>query len=1218
VAGPDGALWFAESSGGKIGRITTPGAFTEYPVQSSPYYITAGPDGALWFTQGSDGGAVNIGRITTAGTSTEYPNPQFDGSIEITTGPDGALWFTGSAGGVGRITTAGTITKYGADTLGYGITTGPDGALWYAGGNAIYQITTSGAVTPYFLQMPDAQAYGITNGPDGALWFTDSGTNSIGMVVITSLYIATTSLPNATSGQPYMAMLTAGGGGGYTWSLSSGSLPSGFALTQGGVLSTTGSPAAAADTYAFTVKVTDLVGNAVTQQLTLVVQPGIGLQITTATLPNATFGWPYTATLAARGGSGTGYIWSVSSGSLPDGFTLSSGGTLTTTGNLSTAPQTYAFTVKVTDSVGNSATQPLTLVVQPGLGLQITTANLPDATSGQPYNIALAAVGGSTTGYIWSVSSGTLPSGFRLLSEGILTTTGSPSAAAQTYAFTVKVTDSFSNSAIQPLTLVVQSPTAVSTHFFITDLHDLGDIVLGPSALGSQQTVDGSLPFAGVVFDSAGNMYGTANGGGANGPYASYSPPQLGGHGTDIVAGMVWEITASGTYKDLHDFGGTGPRPGEPGYIFGPTVTNANGTSGPDGWGPVGGVTFDSAGNMYGTTPEGGPYGGGASGPEPGDGIVWEITASGTYKDLHDFGATVTNASGTSGPDGVNPQAGVVFDHAGNIYGTASGGGAYGGGIVWEITAWGDYNDLHDFGGTATSASGASGLDGSSPQAGVTFDGAGNMYGTAVQGGPYNVGMVWEITASGTYKDLHDFGGTVTNANGASEPDGAYPVAGVTLDVAGNMYGTADGGGAYGGGIVWEITSGTYKDLHDFGGTVTSANGATGTDGEHPFAGVTLDGSGNMYGTTLEGGPYTNLAVGDGIVWEITASGTYRDLYDFGGAGGPEGFWPWAGVTLDSAGNIYGTTEGSYNNDVPVGCMVWKLAPASTTLPPPSINSGGIAPIYSTVATIMPGEWVWIYGTNLASSTVSWNGNFPTLLGGTSVTINGRAAFLSYVSPTQINLQAPDEVACGGFGCAAANVSVVVTTAGGASTSTVALTASGPHGGAFAAPAFLLLDGEHVAGIIPKSNGSGAYGGGTYDIIGPTGNSLGYPTVAAKAGDTIELFAVGFGPTYPAIPAGQVFSPSDWGWPAPTDNQVNVSINGFNMIIYCGGNPCTVTDANGTSSGGFAGLSGAGLYQINLTLPAGLGTGDVPLVGAVGVLGEGAVQTPPGVVISLQ
>jgi uncharacterized protein (TIGR03437 family) len=129
-----------------------------------------------------------------------------------------------------------------------------------------------------------------------------------------------------------------------------------------------------------------------------------------------------------------------------------------------------------------------------------------------------------------------------------------------------------------------------------------------------------------------------------------------------------------------------------------------------------------------------------------------------------------------------------------------------------------------------------------------------------------------------------------------------------------------------------------------------------------------------------------------------------------------------------------------------------------------------------------------------------------------------------------------------------------------------------------------------VAAIILRSDGSGAYGGGSYDILGPTGTSLGYRTVAAKAGDIIELYGAGFGPTNPAVQAGQVFSGA-----APTTNPVTLRINNV-----------SVTPA-------FAGLSGAGLYQLNVTVPPGLGTGDVSLQATVG-----GVETPSGVAISLQ
>ncbi len=271
----------------------------------------------------------------------------------------------------------------------------------------------------------------------------------------------------------------------------------------------------------------------------------------------------------------------------------------------------------------------------------------------------------------------------------------------------------------------------------------------------------------------------------------------------------------------------------------------------------------------------------------------------------------------------------------------------------------------------------------------------------------------------------------------------------------------------------------------------------------------------------------------------------------------------------DSAYNTVVATVGVGVN--PMGVAV-SIIPATGELPP-AITPGGVVPLNGTTGIIQPGEWASIYGTNLASGNATWTGNFPTSLGGTSVTIDGRAAYLSFVNPTQINLQVPNDTANG-------PVPVVVKTAGGSATSTVTLARFGPS--------FLLLDSTHVAAIILRSDGSGAYGGGSYDILGPTGTSLGYQTVAAKAGDEIELFGTGFGPTNPAVLAGQAFSGS-----APTTNPVTLRINNLSVTLL------------------FAGLSGAGLDQLNLTAPS--GTGDVSLQATVG-----GVQTPSGVVISLQ
>ncbi|HLK67471.1 MAG TPA: IPT/TIG domain-containing protein [Bryobacteraceae bacterium] len=289
----------------------------------------------------------------------------------------------------------------------------------------------------------------------------------------------------------------------------------------------------------------------------------------------------------------------------------------------------------------------------------------------------------------------------------------------------------------------------------------------------------------------------------------------------------------------------------------------------------------------------------------------------------------------------------------------------------------------------------------------------------------------------------------------------------------------------------------------------------------------------------------------------------------------PSSSYPAITVTVNVASNAPSQVVNQASVSGGGSAPLTATDPATVGPPHPAIVPGGIVPVSGSLPVIQPGEWVSIYGTNLATATANWAGNFPISLGGTSVTINGKAAYLSFVSPAQIDLQAPDDTAAG-------TVPVVVTTADGTVTATVTLAQFGPT--------FFLLDTQHVAGIILRSDNSGAFGGGSYDIIGPSGTALGYPTVAAKAGDTIELFGNGFGPTVPEVPAGQAFSGA-----ARTTNPVTLRINNV-----------SVTPA-------FAGLSGAGLYQINLTIPSGLGTGDVPIQAGVG-----GVETPAGVLISLR
>src|SRR5215469_15634533 len=234
----------------------------------------------------------------------------------------------------------------------------------------------------------------------------------------------------------------------------------------------------------------------------------------------------------------------------------------------------------------------------------------------------------------------------------------------------------------------------------------------------------------------------------------------------------------------------------------------------------------------------------------------------------------------STGRMGFTPKPVWCGTQRGNLYGTTVEGGPdtiYG--TVFKLTptkkGWTE-TILHSFG--------ASG-DGSQPTAVPALDKAGNLYCTTFYGGASNFGTVFEVTSSGTEKVLWSFG------TGA---DGANPLAGVILDTNRNIYGTTEYGGVYGKGTVFELTSsGTEKILWNFGG---------GADGAYPFAGVILS-KGILYGTTLAGGGSGGVA---GIVFEITLSGTYIILHNFGATG--DGANPWGGMVFDRSGNLWGTT----------------------------------------------------------------------------------------------------------------------------------------------------------------------------------------------------------------------------------------------------------------------------------------------------------------------
>ena len=185
----------------------------------------------------------------------------------------------------------------------------------------------------------------------------------------------------------------------------------------------------------------------------------------------------------------------------------------------------------------------------------------------------------------------------------------------------------------------------------------------------------------------------------------------------------------------------------------------------------------------------------------------------------------------------------------------------------------------------------AGGIDGVWPQAGLVLDATGNLYGTTVNGGASGSGTVFKITPAGVESVVYSFAGGT---------DGAAPLAGLVLDASGNLYGTTSVGGASCLGTEFKITpAGVESVVHSFAG---------GTDGAAPQAGLVLDATGNLYGTTANGG-----ASGNGTVFKITPAGGESVVHSF--AGGTDGVWPQAGLVLDATGNLYGTTyQGGASN----------------------------------------------------------------------------------------------------------------------------------------------------------------------------------------------------------------------------------------------------------------------------------------------------------------
>ena len=378
----------------------------------------------------------------------------------------------------------------------------------------------------------------------------------------------------------------------------------------------------------------------------------------------------------------------------------------------------------------------------------------------------------------------------------------------------------------------------------------------------------GYFPLAGLAQGRDGNLYGTTS------------------YGGSAHWGSVFRITSTGTFTSLYSF-----------------------TGGSDGGIPAATLVAGDDGFLYGTTSGGGPT------VQASLGSVFKISTNGVFSTLHSFAA---------GTDGAYPYGHLTQAGDGNFYGTTSQGDPFlhpGYGTVFRITKAGVLTTLYSF---------TNEMDGSYLYSGLALGADGDLYGTASQGGTKGNGTIFKIATNGTFTPLHSF----TGGN-----DGANPYAALIQGNDGNMYGTTVGGGANGWGGVFKLApSGVVSPLHPF---------TRGNDGAAPYGGLTLGSDGNLYGTADQGG-----AVGVGVIFKITTSGSFTLLYTF--TAQSDGQQPQGALVQIVGGNFWGVVQ--YNFGSVGGGCVFRL-----TLPPPAVS------VWQSIAaqgTVMKLTWSTLPGAS--------------------------------------------------------------------------------------------------------------------------------------------------------------------------------------------------------------------------------------------------------------
>jgi uncharacterized repeat protein (TIGR03803 family) len=829
VLGKDSFFYGTAYTGGTYGdgttfRITTAGTLTTlttfngnngmFPMAG----LMQGSDGNFYGTA-LEGGAYGYGtvfRMTASGALTTlvsfnyadgaYPSPVLvqggDGNFYGTTENGGT---NGGLGTVFKVTPSGTLTilysfNGGSDGAApiAGVVQGVDGNLYgttYQGGSTgfgtVFKIEPSGALTTLYSftggSDGDSPWGGLVQARDGNLYGTtqsggDYGFGTVFQIAPTGPLTTLVQFESYNGANPSATLVQGVDGNLYGTTQAGGSLGDGtiFRIAMNGPLQITGQPA---DDSAY-------------------------------------IGGMAQFTVATSGGSPVFYQWQQDGVNLTDGgnFSGSTTATLQITNVAFSNAALYSVTVSNAFNSITSDYAVLEVVYSP----PHITAQPAGQTrvAGMTAMFTVGALGDQPLFYQWQKNGTNLTDGGNISGSTTSTLTLASVTVANGGNYSVIVSNTIRAVSSDKALLTVVPITPPSASMTVVRLLN-----------GS----DGAFPFAGLIQGKDGNLYGTAEDGGAsfqgsifrmglNGGLTTLYNFTVGTNGANPYGRLV-----QGTNGNFYGTTFQGGKNGD-GTLFRMTTSSVvtflySFTGGVDGADPVAGLVQGADGNFYGTAYQGGGYSFGS---------IFKMTPAGAVTALYEF---------TGYTDGAYPYAGLIQGKDGNFYGTTTEGGANGYGTVFRLAT----------NGTLTTLASFNFANGAYPQAGVIQAADGNFYGTTFEGGPAGDGTVFKLTINGALTTVFSFAGT----------NGTSPAAAVVQGTDGNLYGTTSSGGTGGQGTAFEITT---------NGALTTLLWFDGLNGANPQAALVQATDGNFYGTTAQGGTGYNPSAGggNGTIFRLT------------------------------------------------------------------------------------------------------------------------------------------------------------------------------------------------------------------------------------------------------------------------------------------------------------------------------------------------------------